>query len=225
MTCTEQDYPDVTHVVQVGSTTKAQYIHRLGRTARAGKEGSGTLLLFDFETIAMIKELSDMPLQTTELNETELQHHRDQVAPVLDMIRKGKYPDLESLGASAYAAYFGFYTNGWIGKFKIDKQTLVDKGYEFSRALGLTSTPALTKKAVGMLGLKGLNGVVVEDVSAPKKKRQGNKPAPNHKSTRNSGDSRSDGREHDQSDGGSNDHGSSTRRSKRVGGGRKERRM
>jgi superfamily II DNA/RNA helicase len=31
------DYPDVTLVIQVGVTSREQYIHRLGRTARAGK--------------------------------------------------------------------------------------------------------------------------------------------------------------------------------------------
>ena len=36
------DYPDVTAVVQVGvPTNRAQYIHRLGRTGRAGKVGEG----------------------------------------------------------------------------------------------------------------------------------------------------------------------------------------
>eukprot|EP00605_Chrysophyceae_sp_TOSAG23-4_P001864 GSChrysophyteH1.ASY1.ANO1.2056.1 assembled CDS len=33
------DYPDVTFVLQVGLTDREQYIHRLGRTARAGKSG------------------------------------------------------------------------------------------------------------------------------------------------------------------------------------------
>ena len=44
------DYPDVTRVIQFGAPADAaQYVHRLGRTARAGKEGSGCLLLSDFE--------------------------------------------------------------------------------------------------------------------------------------------------------------------------------
>jgi hypothetical protein len=34
---------------EVGMTTKEQYIHRLGRTARAGKSGSGLLVVADFE--------------------------------------------------------------------------------------------------------------------------------------------------------------------------------
>merc|ERR1740123_2345877 len=40
------DYPDVSFVLQVSlPSDKAQYVHRLGRTARAGKSGQGMLLL------------------------------------------------------------------------------------------------------------------------------------------------------------------------------------
>ena len=58
------DYPDVTAVVQVGlPSDKAQYIHRLGRTARAGKSGGGYLLLTDFEAF-FLGQLRDLPLKT-----------------------------------------------------------------------------------------------------------------------------------------------------------------
>ena len=44
------DYPDVTLVIQIGlPSTREQYIHRLGRTARAGKSGEGLLLLAPHE--------------------------------------------------------------------------------------------------------------------------------------------------------------------------------
>ena len=48
---------------QVGlATDKAQYIHRLGRTARAGKSGKGMLLLGDFEE-RFLNSLSELPLE------------------------------------------------------------------------------------------------------------------------------------------------------------------
>merc|ERR1719379_724709 len=56
------DYPDVTFVLQIGAPSdKAQYLHRLGRTARAGKEGSGLLLLCDFERF-FLNLLQDLPV-------------------------------------------------------------------------------------------------------------------------------------------------------------------
>lgn len=54
------DYPDVSAVVQLGMPAdRAQYIHRLGRTARAGKAGGGYLLLADYESwfTELIKDL------------------------------------------------------------------------------------------------------------------------------------------------------------------------
>ncbi len=39
------DYPDVTHVIQYGSAeSRETYIHRLGRTGRAGKRGRGLIV-------------------------------------------------------------------------------------------------------------------------------------------------------------------------------------
>ena len=48
---------------QVGAPSdRAQYIHRIGRTARAGKDGSGLLLLCDFEDF-FLENVKDLPLQ------------------------------------------------------------------------------------------------------------------------------------------------------------------
>ena len=62
------DYPDVTHVIQVGCPSdKATYVHRLGRTARAGKSGTGMLFLADFETF-FLESLADLPMSRYERN-------------------------------------------------------------------------------------------------------------------------------------------------------------
>eukprot|EP00729_Bicosta_minor_P009051 gene9051-23845_t len=44
------DYPDVSYVLQVGcASSREQYVHRIGRSGRAGKSGEAMLLLCDFE--------------------------------------------------------------------------------------------------------------------------------------------------------------------------------
>jgi ATP-dependent RNA helicase MSS116 len=51
------DYPNVTLVMQIGSTERDPYIHRLGRTARAatGLEGRGLLITSPEEKNYMMK--------------------------------------------------------------------------------------------------------------------------------------------------------------------------
>lgn len=50
VTARGMDFPNVTTVMQVGLPyAPEQYVHRLGRTARAGTEGSGILVLTPFE--------------------------------------------------------------------------------------------------------------------------------------------------------------------------------
>jgi ATP-dependent RNA helicase MSS116 len=80
------DYPDVTHVIQVGlPESREQYIHRLGRTARAGKEGSGLLVLLPFESsfLSELKGLEVIPNDEllsglSELTETDCPEWRKQ---------------------------------------------------------------------------------------------------------------------------------------------------
>ena len=57
------DYPDVSHVVQVGaSQSRENYIHRLGRTGRAGKDGEGILVLPEMERDFIENDLEGLDL-------------------------------------------------------------------------------------------------------------------------------------------------------------------
>ncbi|KAA0158821.1 hypothetical protein FNF28_06066 [Cafeteria roenbergensis] len=58
------DFPDVTMVMQVGLTDREQYIHRLGRTARAGKAGRGCLVLLPDEAAHMAGMLRGLPIRS-----------------------------------------------------------------------------------------------------------------------------------------------------------------
>ncbi|KAI0316066.1 P-loop containing nucleoside triphosphate hydrolase protein [Amylostereum chailletii] len=63
------DYPGVTRVIQIGiPSEKDQYVHRVGRTGRAGTSGRGDLVLLPFEAGFVNFQLSEMPLKalTTE---------------------------------------------------------------------------------------------------------------------------------------------------------------
>ncbi|KAK8217488.1 hypothetical protein M8818_001246 [Zalaria obscura] len=64
VTARGMDFPNVTHVIQMGLPgNRETYIHRIGRTARAGKEGEGWLILSQPETHEMRYRLKQLPIQ------------------------------------------------------------------------------------------------------------------------------------------------------------------
>lgn len=153
------DYPGVTFVLQVGLTERAQYIHRLGRTARAGKGGCGALLLSPYERRHMTtKMLSDMPLESVEV--PELTDRLDQaMTKAFAGVNNNK--TLKVSAEQAYRAWLGYY-NGNLKKLGWNKAMLVKEANQWAADVGLKSQPALQKRTVGKMGLKGVPGLKLE---------------------------------------------------------------
>jgi ATP-dependent RNA helicase MSS116 len=64
------DYPGVTRVIQIGIPAGTeQYIHRVGRTGRAGTQGRGDLVLLPWEIGFVTWQLTEVPLKPLTLNE------------------------------------------------------------------------------------------------------------------------------------------------------------
>lgn len=156
------DYPDVTLVLQMGlPADSAQYIHRLGRTARAGKEGSGLLLLADFEAkfLGKLRELPiteykpKRPLATYETMPAEmmaLQGHKG--ARGLKKLQDG-------IG-QAYQSWLGYY-NGHSRYLNWSKEQLVAQANELATILGADRPPKLTAQCIGKMGLRGVRGLAM----------------------------------------------------------------
>jgi ATP-dependent RNA helicase MSS116 len=153
------DYPDVTFVLQCGvPSDKAQYVHRLGRTARAGKSGSGLLVLADFEKyfLNMIKDLPIKPDKAVDRAELDKMWYS-----VEDALANAHRANPQ-LGGMAYQAWMGFY-NSYLGKLHWTKNELVEQAnYYATECLKLAQIPALEPKTVGKMGLKGTPGLVIE---------------------------------------------------------------
>jgi ATP-dependent RNA helicase MSS116 len=153
------DYPDVTFVCQVGLTEKSQYVHRLGRTARAGKEGGGMILLQPFEEMSMRKELSDFDLHHTTMEALNTASYLKPCADVAASVERNG--SLKAGAEQAYQAYLGFY-NSNLRKLGWTKEHLVQEAALFAKSIGLKETPFLLKKTVGKMGLKGVPGLRVQ---------------------------------------------------------------
>jgi ATP-dependent RNA helicase MSS116 len=157
VTARGMDYPDVTFVLQVGITDRAQYIHRLGRTARAGKDGKGGLLLANYEENHMKKELKDMPLEPTAVPVSA------NASAIVEQakLNVGKDKTLRLSAEQAYRAWLGYY-NGHLKKVRWDKKLLVQQANLWAKQIGLMNQPSLQKKTIGKMGLKKVPGLKIE---------------------------------------------------------------
>jgi len=150
------DYNDISFVLQVGMTDREQYIHRLGRTARAGKDGSGMIVLYPFEVKEMKKILSDMPLEFTTPESLSIEQCVPKCNAAISKV--SIVNDLRQSAEKAYQAYLGSY-NSCLRKIGFDKNALVQSANTFALEIGLKEIPYLEKKTVGKMGLKGVPGL------------------------------------------------------------------
>jgi ATP-dependent RNA helicase MSS116 len=156
------DYPGVTHVIQFGMPdTREQYIHRLGRTGRAGSDGKGWLVLGPFESL-FLQELKGLNVPRNDdllrlLNDPIDMEINDLLTSATDNIRENRKRQASARGA--YQAFLGFY----LGKMKRinlrNKEDLVSHANLMSSQMGLPEVPSLTKTLIAKMGLKGVEGI------------------------------------------------------------------
>ncbi|TKY64060.1 DEAD-box ATP-dependent RNA helicase 31 [Spatholobus suberectus] len=143
------DYPDVTLVVQVGlPADREQYIHRLGRTGRRGKEGQGILLLAPWEDF-FLHTVKDLPIEKAAVPSVDPDTKKKVEKALSHVEMKNK--------EVAYQAWLGYYnSNKKVGR---DKYRLVELANEFSRSMGLDNPPAIPKLVLGKMGLRNIPGL------------------------------------------------------------------
>lgn len=160
------DYPNVTHVVQCGiADSRESYIHRLGRTGRAGKKGKGILILSDLEEgflddLAGLDVPRDVELQDS--LEEGPSHH-------VEVAMKGipANMDMRYSFENAYRSMLGFY-NGKLQKFGYRPDDLVGLINAFSEQVGLEQPPAISAKLAKNLGISRVPGVNLDYNQSPR---------------------------------------------------------
>ncbi|KAK0190407.1 P-loop containing nucleoside triphosphate hydrolase protein [Armillaria mellea] len=151
------DFPGVTAVFQVGLPVNGeQYIHRLGRTARAGAAGRGTLILDPDEQAF----LSQRALQGISIPKKE-SLTAEMIESLLTVTNEALVKMDDKVKEQAYRAWLGYY-NSNLKTTKWNKVELVNKATLYAQeCLGWTDAlpPLVEPKTVGMMHLKNVPGL------------------------------------------------------------------
>ncbi|CAI7912650.1 unnamed protein product, partial [Closterium sp. NIES-54] len=145
------DYPDVSLVLQVGlPADRAQYIHRLGRTGRAGKEGHGVLLLSPWEK-PFLPRLAGLPITPHKPLDPLSAQYEHKLNEALSRVET-------SAKEQAYVAFLGYY-NSNLRVLKWTPQILVATGNEFAELMQCPEQPAIEPRLLGKMGLRKVAGI------------------------------------------------------------------
>ena len=156
------DFPDISLVVQVGLPSSGdQYVHRVGRTARAGKDGRGIILLTQAERF-FLKENGRLPI-------TQYQSHSNaSLTNSTTFISRSLSAVDEETKRKAYQAWLG-YNKGFQKKLGLSSEGLVRMANEYAETMECAQQPPmLEKRTVGKMGLKGVAGLRVGTVGSVK---------------------------------------------------------
>ncbi|KEP49248.1 DEAD-box ATP-dependent RNA helicase [Rhizoctonia solani 123E] len=167
------DIPGVTCVIQAGLPASAeQYIHRLGRTARAGNEGHGILVLAKWEQFFLHKKdvvAAGLDKNLVPYNDTELINQTGPGAMLNDMrarVKAALAKTDEKSKEQAYIAWIGYYKSSLrdLGWRDVD---LVQRANDMARDVFLYAgyqtsdqpssewlPPPILAKTIGMMGLR-----------------------------------------------------------------------
>lgn len=151
------DFPNVDLVIQVGlPSSREQYVHRVGRTARAGNDGRAIILLTEAESY-FIKANRHLPIQphplTAEIN-TAASSWTDAMTQAMDNIG-------EETKQRAYSSFIGFFAgSGLLKNLRLDKPGLVQMANALAvRGMACPEPPPMEKRIIGKMGLKGVPGL------------------------------------------------------------------
>ncbi|KAK4152010.1 P-loop containing nucleoside triphosphate hydrolase protein [Chaetomidium leptoderma] len=151
------DFPDINLVVQIGvPSEKDQYVHRVGRTGRAGKVGEAVMITAP-EEMWFVESNPDFPIK----NEGPFNHPKASAYPSADIIEAALAKVPVQTKEQAYIGNLGFIKS-LMRRYNLDQVGVVDLANRFASAFGCEEIPVLSPMLVGKMGLKGVPGLIVE---------------------------------------------------------------
>ena len=137
------DFPDVSLVLQVGLPMDTDsYTHRVGRTARAGKDGMALLLLTQAEAF-YLKINPQFPIEPYPKAEAIM---NDPSAAMINDALRSIDPAIKQKG---YSSWLGFM-KGFMNKMRLTPNQLVNMANDFAlNGMLCLEVPEMEKKTIG----------------------------------------------------------------------------
>jgi ATP-dependent RNA helicase MSS116 len=163
------DFPNVTHVIQLHlPQDRDLYIHRIGRTGRAGKQGQAYLLASDLEIPGARDRLPGLPIQRcTDLESASLDVSKvDPLPAVFTDLQEAAQSIPEDILRDTYTSFLGNAIRD------IHRQDLVNEVNNLSKyTWGQHEPPMVTHKFASQLGGGRLKGLRIGDVPVQRNDR------------------------------------------------------
>jgi ATP-dependent RNA helicase MSS116, mitochondrial len=163
------DFPGVSHVIQTHMPqSEDQYIHRIGRTGRAGKKGEGWLLLQEddrrdwYNTYGRdLKLQEDTTLHTAKLDMSQGASLPPGVAKIMGFVEGGIRATPYGIKADAYRSAFGVLQQS---PTRRDRQAIVDSLNNLARwGWGLEKPPGVSMSTMTKLNFHRCQGLNYEE--------------------------------------------------------------
>ena len=162
------DYPDVTHVVMFGAcNSRETYIHRLGRTGRAGKKGKGLLILPDIER-HFLDDLDGLDIRVNKEWQTRMdgpasKQVMNELGPISQDVKSGRAQKLAEAASDSYHAMVSYYLQRSIqGPERSRQKRVVNTINGMVSDIGLPELPGIPLKRARMLGINNVPGLNIE---------------------------------------------------------------
>lgn len=169
VTARGMDFPNVSHVIQIGLPKSSDdYVHRIGRTGRAGKSGEGWLILNDDERHDINSKmgnsgihLKDTSLVTADLDMTRGAQVPEHIAKLLKLVESGVTSVPYDVKSATYMALLGVLSqqNG-----NRSKQKQVDLMNDLAKfGWGMKEPPPVSARLIDKIGFGRTTGLKIEE--------------------------------------------------------------
>ncbi|KAJ5925961.1 ATP-dependent RNA helicase [Penicillium verhagenii] len=173
VTARGMDFPNVTHVIQIGvPNDRETYIHRTGRTARAGKTGEGWVFINAGQVSSLSDKCHGMPvtqdrttLQTSLVDlSKDLSDAPEAVREPIELIKTAMTKISSELKFVTYRAQLG----STLQTFNSKRAAISVLNRLAVHGYGMEEPPALSAALVKNLGLRGIPEVNVDESFRPR---------------------------------------------------------